>query len=60
MTKCERTDCRYFGRSTKTCDYRLREHRGRGCPIEGCTRYEKTSGDAKANAPKWEGWEPWT
>jgi len=38
---CKRKDCAYFASSTKSCDYRLVHGIGRGCPVEGCKRYEK-------------------
>ena len=52
MARCQRADCKHYGRSTKTCDYRLRNHIGRGCPIDGCTRYDKGSAKKKLPNPR--------
>ena len=38
---CKRADCRYFARSTKTCDYRIATGIGRGEPVQSCGKYEK-------------------
>lgn len=32
--------CKYYSLKTFTCDYMLRRYERRGCPIDGCTRYE--------------------
>ena len=37
---CKR-DCRYYARSTKSCDYRLIAGKGRGCAVELCGLYER-------------------
>jgi len=37
--KCDKPDCSYYGIYTKTCDYRLITGKGRGEPIEACTKF---------------------
>ncbi|MDR1328954.1 MAG: hypothetical protein LBK23_05070 [Oscillospiraceae bacterium] len=41
---CRRADCLYYGKSTRTCDYRLRMAEARGCDIDGCVRYYPEAG----------------
>jgi len=36
---CEKIDCVYYSKSTKTCDYRLHTGVGRGTTIEDCDKY---------------------
>ena len=38
--KCK-SDCKYYGRQTESCDYRLIVGVGRGCPADECIHYGK-------------------
>ena len=44
-TKCK-PGCKYYSATTKSCDYRLVTHSGRGCEAgKLCTRYENGAKD---------------